>query len=138
MQSSTKPVHDRDTNEQSITGGKGPSLAARAALALGLMLGFYLLAIAIALGLLLLVYAEWQVTGIINARIAIFSLLGTGALMWSIIPRREKFVAPGARLDEKAQPQLFQTIRGIAGSTGQEMPAEVYLIPDVNAWVARG
>jgi heat shock protein HtpX len=34
-------------------------------------------------------------------------------------------------------PQLFAEIDGVARATGQAMPADVYLVPDVNAWVAQ-
>jgi heat shock protein HtpX len=58
------------------------------------------------------------------------------ALLWSIIPRRDKFAAPGMRLGPENQPKLFDEIRGVACALGEPVPVEVYLIDDANAFVA--
>jgi Zn-dependent protease with chaperone function len=113
-----------------------PSIASRVILALALMVGFYVLAIGIAVGLIGLVYAV-GITGTISLRLAFFALAGAFIILLSIIPRPDRFTAPGPRLDGQSQPQLLGVIAGVAESTGQEMPAEVYLVPDVNAWVAQ-
>src|SRR5207253_8929900 len=46
----------------------------------------------------------------------------------AVAPRRDRFVPPGPRLDPAGQPRLFELISAVAQRTGQEMPAEVYLI----------
>jgi heat shock protein HtpX len=46
-------------------------------------------------------------------------------------------VPPGPPLTEQEQPRLFAELRRIAGDVGQSMPVEVYLDPQVNAWVAQ-
>jgi Zn-dependent protease with chaperone function len=112
-------------------------MASRALLALALMVGFYALAIGIAAGLLGLIYADWAITGTISARLAFFAGAGAFIILVSIVPRPDRFTAPGPRLEAQSQPRLFDTISGVAQATGQEMPAEVYLVPDVNAWVAQ-
>jgi Zn-dependent protease with chaperone function len=40
-------------------------------------------------------------------------------------------------LKREKYPRLFQELESVAQATRQAMPAEVYLVPDVNAWVAQ-
>ena len=114
-----------------------PSMKGRALLAVSLFVGFYLLSLAVAAILLFIPIAELIFLHRIHFQIAIFCIVGAGAILWSIIPRRDRFMAPGPRLEPSKQPQLFKTITEVAESTGQEMPAEVYLVPDVNAFVTQ-
>jgi Zn-dependent protease with chaperone function len=113
-----------------------PSLLGRALLALALMIGFYLLAVGITLGLLYVVYAEVRYAHRITPRLALACLAGAGAILWSVIPRRDHFQPPGPQLDPARQPRLFKELCSVAESVRQTMPAEVYLVPDVNAWVS--
>ena len=112
------------------------SLTTRALLAVGLLVGFYLLALGLAAVLLYIPYAEWEYANRLHTNVLIFCCGGALAILWAIIPRLDKFPAPGPRLDARDQPRLFQTIDAIAALTGQQAPAEVYLVSDVNAWVA--
>lgn len=112
------------------------SIARRAALALILMLGFYLLAIAVAVGLLYIPYAELRYFKRLDYRLALFCIIGAGLIIWSILPRPDRFEAPGPPLNESEQPELFSVLSGVAKLTGQEMPREVYFTPELNAWVA--
>ncbi|MGH2640770.1 MAG: M48 family metallopeptidase [Actinomycetota bacterium] len=116
----------------------GGSLLARAILALSLMIGFYLLALGIVVGLGAI--AVLQVTSSQSSgaswRLLIFVALAVFAVVKGIIPRRQKFVEPGPRLTEDEQPELFEEIRRTAEATESAMPEEVYLAPDVNAGVA--
>jgi Zn-dependent protease with chaperone function len=57
-------------------------------------------------------------------------------ILWSLIPRKDKFLAPGPRLNATDHPRLFNELAMIADALKQPLPREVYLIPDVNAWVA--
>jgi heat shock protein HtpX len=57
-------------------------------------------------------------------------------ILWSLVPRRDKFLPPGPRLSASEHPRLFSEIASIAKALNEPMPCEVYLIPDVNAWVA--
>ena len=111
------------------------SLGLRAVLALILMIGFYGLAIAVALGLLYVPYAEWTYANRIHVRVAIFCVAGAGIIIWSIIPRRSRFTPPGPRITPEKQPRFFSEISNIAKEMGQQMPAEVYVDYNVNAWV---
>ena len=59
-----------------------PSLAGRAVLAVVLMLGFYVLALAIAGALIYLPYAEWRYAGRLHIKLAFFCVLGAGTILW--------------------------------------------------------
>jgi Zn-dependent protease with chaperone function len=111
-------------------------LAVRALVAIALMVGFYTLAAVIASGLFYIPYAEWVYVNRID-RLAILCIAGGGMILWSLVPRHQKFVAPGPELRPADQPRLFERLNKLALSIGQPMPSEVYLIWDLNAWVAQ-
>lgn len=113
------------------------SLSTRAVLAVGLMIGFYLLALSIVVGLLLVPYAELRFANRIHLKLAAVCVIGALAILWSILPRFDRFRPPGPLLNPKQQPRLFDTLTGVANDTKQEMPSEVYLLPEINAWVAQ-
>ena len=115
---------------------KSNSFLGRILLALILMVGFYVLAIAIASFLILLPVAEIVFANRLHPKLAILSVIGGVMILWSILPRWDRFVAPGPRLTEKDQPELFRSLQSVAHATNQEMPAEVYALPEMNAWVA--
>ncbi len=114
-----------------------PSLARRAVLAILLMIGFYLLGLIMASGLLFIPYGIWLAIGRVNTQLTFFCVASAGVILWSLVPRPDRFDAPGPALTADQHPRLFQEITNIAKSVGQEMPAEVYLVPEVNAWVAQ-
>jgi heat shock protein HtpX len=66
----------------------------------------------------------------------LFGIVIAGGLLWSLVPRPDKFTAPGPRLEREQHPLLFAELEKIAASLNEPMPREVYLIGDVNAWVA--
>lgn len=111
------------------------SLAGRAIVAVVLHFGFYALSLLIAGILIFIPYAEWRFAGRLHFRLVFFCLIGAGAILWAIMPRIDRFVPPGPRLHPEKNPRLFEEIAGVARTLDQKMPAEVYLIPDVNAWV---
>lgn len=110
-------------------------LVRRALLALGLMVGFYALAIGIALALLWVPYAQYVYTDRIYGRVVVFCLGAAGALLWAILPRIDRFEPPGPPLFRENNPRLFNVIDSVAAATGQAPPADVFLVNDVNAWV---
>ena len=113
------------------------SLRTRAVMALLLMVGFYGLALGIAGGLLWVPYAEYTYTDRIHGRIWLFCLVGAGTVLWAIMPRIDKFEAPGPRLTPTTAPQLFAIIHECAKATSQPRPEDVYILGDVNAFVSQ-
>lgn len=109
-------------------------LAVRAVLAVVLMLCFYALALVVSCGLLWLAYVNLR-TGRPTYGLIIFCVAGAASVLWAIVPRGDRFEAPGPALNDADHPELFALLRDIAASTSQPMPADVYLINDVNAFV---
>src|SRR6185436_2169930 len=66
-------------------------LAKRAMLAVVLMVGFYLFATTIALALLWLPYGEWVYIGRLHIKLAAFSVIGGLTIIWSLVPRVDRF-----------------------------------------------
>jgi Zn-dependent protease with chaperone function len=114
-----------------------PSFGSRAASALLLTFGFFALALGLAGGLAFLAYADaaWSKTShplwiLLCGALAL-------AILWSILPRWERFEKPGPKLDARRQPRLFSLAAEIARELKQPMVREIYLAPDVNAWVGQ-
>jgi heat shock protein HtpX len=112
-------------------------VAGRAVLAVGLMAGFYALALGIAGALLFIPYAEWVELGRVHVKLAIICLVSGGTILWAVVPRPDRFEAPGPALSRTEHPRLFELIERVARATGQVMPAEVYLVRDMNAFVSQ-
>ncbi|CAG0951056.1 hypothetical protein ANRL3_00239 [Anaerolineae bacterium] len=112
------------------------SLAGRALLAVLLTIGFYGMAIAIAALLLWVIYAEFFIWHRVQWQFTAFCAGGAIVIIWAILPRWDSFTPPGPRLTVNNQPRLFAEVREIARRVNQHIPAEVYLVPDVNAFVA--
>jgi len=110
------------------------SLQERAIMAVLLMIGFYALALFIVFLLLMSIVAQIY-AGQLFIKFVILALIGIVAIIIGVFPRPDRFNPPWPRLDPKTQPRLFQELRGIAADAEQEMPAEVYLLPESNAWV---
>jgi heat shock protein HtpX len=106
----------------------------RVTVALLLTIGFYGLALGIAGGLLSIAWAFW-VNGHHVNRVTAFCVIGAGVILWSIIPRPERFEPPGPALEAASNPRLFKELNDVASRVGEPMPHEVYLVPDVNAGV---
>jgi hypothetical protein len=60
----------------------------------------------------------------------LFGIAIAGGLLRSSVPRADKFEPPGPQLIRAEHPRLFAELDAIAASL------EVYLIGEVNAWVA--
>ncbi|MGO8815808.1 MAG: M48 family metallopeptidase [Terriglobia bacterium] len=115
------------------------SLAGWAVLALGLVVGFYLLTLLLAT---VFIYLPYQILsqsggGLENLPLFLFGLLMAGTLLWSLMPRRDKFKAPGPVLQAARHPRLFAEIELLATALNEPLPQDVYLIPEINAWVAQ-
>jgi heat shock protein HtpX len=57
-------------------------------------------------------------------------------MLWSLVPRPEKFEAPGLLLEPQSHPRLFAELHTIAVALDEPLPREVYLVGQVNAFVA--
>jgi Zn-dependent protease with chaperone function len=101
-------------------------MRSRIAVSLLLMVGFYLLAVATA-GLLFVLP---------SGSAHIFAILLGVAILWAILPRVDRFTSPGPRLTHDAQPELFAFVKRVSDETRQAMPSDIYLVPEVNAWVS--
>ena len=115
---------------------KGPSLLFRCVLALLLMTGFYILAVAVAGTLFYLPYAEYTVARRVHIRLALICIGSGFAILASVLPRRDKFEPPGPELTPGKHPKLFRELQRIASAMRQSMPEHVYLTAEVNAWVS--
>ena len=112
-------------------------LAGRAALAVVLMVSFYILALGVAAGLLWVAYFDIARARHPAFRLIAFCVAGAGSVLWAIVPRRDHFDPPGPRVTAEEQPELFALIQDVAKATSQAMPQDVYLLNDVNAFVAQ-
>jgi heat shock protein HtpX len=116
----------------------------RRSMAFFAFLSIFMVAVSYAFVILLAaacVYLPYLVleAGSVNFQIVVLFLFGiviAGAMLWSMIPRRDKFKAPGLLIERATQPRLFAELENIAEALNEPMPSEVYLIRDVNAWVA--
>jgi heat shock protein HtpX len=120
-----------------MTGSRPPSLAGRAILALALLIGFYVLAVAVAAGLLYLPYAEWVYVGRLHLKLLLFCGVGAIVILWSLLPRWDRFDPPGPKIDLQRHRRLAELVQRVSSATRQSMPSEVYVVPQVNAWVAQ-
>lgn len=66
----------------------------------------------------------------------LFGIVIAATMLWSLIPRRDQFSAPGMLLDRPTQPRLFAELDDIAQALNEPLPCEVYLIAAPNAFVA--
>jgi heat shock protein HtpX len=106
--------------------------------AVALTIGFYALALGICAAIagidwLLLESGAWNLW---TLKVGVFSAIALYSIVVAVAPRRDRFEAPGPLLDPQAYPELFALIRDITARSNQAMPAEVYLVPDLNAWVS--
>lgn len=110
-----------------------PSLAGRAVLAVLLLVGFYVFALA-----LVAVLLAWPflIPHFHPAHFVAASYIGAGIILWAIFPRIDRFEDPGPRITRASQPRLFASLDLIAKECGQPVPEEVFLLDDVNAFVA--
>jgi len=56
---------------------------------------------------------------------------------YAVWPRREFFLAPGPRLTHVTHPRLSALLNEVAQASELATPEELYLIPEVNAWISR-
>ena len=117
----------------------------RAVFAIVLMVAFYALAIAVSTALVLL---GWGILTLLPSvrvgKVMLLMLMAACAcvaaaaiVLWSVLPRFDRFKPPGSEIKAGDHPRLFAEIRAVAVATGQRIPDHVYLASDVNAFVTQ-
>jgi heat shock protein HtpX len=111
------------------------SFAWRIAVAVALLVTFYVAALVIALGALAIAVLQWTTDLPQNVWVT-FACAFTGiVILTSIVPRRQRFEPPGPELAQYRAPALHRMVGDVAERIGQEPPSHLYLAPDVNAAV---
>jgi heat shock protein HtpX len=111
------------------------SFAWRIGVAVALLVGFYVAALAIALGALAIAVLQWTTDLPQNVWLTLACVVTGFVILTSIVPRRQRFEPPGPELAQYRAPALHRMIGDVAEHAGQEPPAQIYLAPDVNAAV---
>ncbi|HET9959469.1 MAG TPA: M48 family metallopeptidase [Polyangiaceae bacterium] len=113
------------------------SYAWRASLAAALFFGFYALALSLAGGALYLAYASISSAHPVFVQSALgCALFAFAVLKATFFVKRPSFEAPGPEITASEEPKLFELIQSVCAQMGTRMPTRIYLIPDVNAFVA--
>ena len=110
-----------------------------AILAIVMVIGSYLFVALLAAGSVYLpyiIFSRAQSDHGWDVLILLFGILIAATMLWSLIPRRQEFTAPGLLLERSRHPSLFAEIENIAAALNEPVPHDVYLIGDANAFVA--
>jgi heat shock protein HtpX len=115
------------------------SVALFALLAIAMVLASYIFVIILAAACVYVPYWILENADHAPGQILLLLLGGVviaGAMLWSLIPRRDRFEPPGPPLQHSSHPRFFAELDNIAASLNEPLPREVYLIGQVNAFVA--
>lgn len=112
----------------------------RAALAVALLVGFYVYGVGVLVGLgwLLVLAAQHGLPGFLAGKGFLVLAVVAVAVVSSLfgLRRRDTSPPPGLLLTPQEQPRLWGVVRQLADVVGTRPPDEVRLVPDVNAAVA--
>jgi heat shock protein HtpX len=81
-------------------------------------------------------FMQFGFPGLYSFAFFLFGIVIAGTLLWSVVPRVDRFKPAGLRLERSSQPRLFAELDDIALMLDEQLPHEVYLIGEVGAWVA--
>ena len=95
---------------------------------------FTLLMAAACVCLPLLLFGAWM--HVASFVLLLYGIATAAVILWSLPPRRDRFAPPGPELKRAEQPTLFAEIDTLSSTLGEAPPSAVYLLPEVNAWVA--
>lgn len=117
----------------------------RAVLAVFCFVLFYVVSAAMAVGLVWLGYQMLTLLdGIRSGQgmiaivlLAVGCLVAAAVVVWSVLPRVDRFEPPGPELSPQQHPALFAVIRDVAARTNQATPTHVYAVLDANAFVSQ-
>ncbi len=116
--------------------GAAGSLGSRAALALALLVGYYLLALLIVVALLGISFGELGRPG--ATRFAVFAIavtVGIGRAVFAVEKRSADLESAGVMVSRGEQPALWALVDDVARETGFPVPDDLRLVEDVNAFV---
>src|SRR3954464_12542901 len=82
--------------------------------AVGMIIGYYVFALAMLAGLTLATLLFM----VIFFPVAALTMVGALSILMSIVPRPDRFHAPGPRLDTTSQPRLFEKLSDVAQAMG--------------------
>lgn len=99
------------------------------------MAGFYALSILVASALFLVPLLGLWLHGYPDPGLMLLCMPVAAMILWSIVPRPDRFKPPGPALRAEDHPRLFGVLESLAQSMGQPMPSEIYLLPRTDAWV---
>ncbi|GAA1739198.1 M48 family metalloprotease [Luedemannella helvata] len=112
----------------------------RAALSVLMLIGFYVLALAIVVGLGVLSVMAFQrgSSGVAGAKLGFFAIAVAIALVVALwqVARAKSEPVKGLRLSPQQAPELWHMVRELAAVAQTRMPDEIILIPIVNAAVS--
>ena len=115
------------------------SFGARALLAIALLLGFYVLGLAVIAACAGGVWLQVAAGHLYLKLILVLVVVG-GSVAWglvrSLVAFGDGFEPPGPEITRKDEPALFEVIDQVADAMHTRLPEHVYLFPDVNAFVA--
>lgn len=115
---------------------RSTDLRRQAAAAVALVVVFHV--VVVGLGAVLVAAPILQIVYFQRLHVATIMIAGFGiSLLRALLPRRTPFVVPGPRVDAASQPELLALVEQVATRVGEPMPAAVYLIDDVNAFVTK-
>ena len=106
----------------------------RALVAIALTIAFYCFATAIAAALIafpVLRIEAGNSPGLLGLAMPVVA----ACILVAIVPRRERFIAPGPPVTRESQPQLLELVQEVADAVGHPMPDATYLDADANAGV---
>ena len=110
----------------------------RAALAVVLLAGFYVLVTAITAGIGVFDYYAVRYGHAGGFKIAAFATLGGLAMLRGVfvVGRRQDAGQPGVAVSPRDEPELWRTVTELAHQVQTRVPDEIRLVPDVNAAVS--
>ena len=115
------------------------SFVGRAVTAIALLFGFYVLGLAIIAACLASIWLQLE-AGRIFPKLILLAIVAAGSVAYgmfrSVFMGGAKFEPPGPEITAEDEPELFAVIADVAKQMNADMPSAVYLMPDVNAFVA--
>lgn len=111
------------------------SLSRRLTVAVALLVGVYALALVVAVGCLALAVLMWTTELPQNVFLTLACVATGAGILTAIVPRRLDFEAPGPLLTPTEHPLLRALVGEVAARTGQPLPDQIYLDPELNAAV---